>query len=116
MKSDLQKIQADRYCNQALSREIAFIRPKKTASTEKAEAISFKSSFYQTRQAFSLTIGWPAWQPHAFWNSGMFCATPFTRNFPGECGSTLTNMREYSGRLFSHHTRAKPRKKRCCGV
>jgi hypothetical protein len=34
---------------------------------------------YQTRQAFSRTIGWPALQPHVCWNSGMFDTTPFTR-------------------------------------
>ena len=34
---------------------------------------------YHTRQAFSLTIGWPALQEKAFWNSGMFCSVPSTR-------------------------------------
>ena len=34
---------------------------------------------YQTWQAFSATMGWPALQPQAFWNSGMFWTTPFTR-------------------------------------
>ena len=34
---------------------------------------------YQTRQALSLTMGWPALQENAFWNSGMFCSVPFTR-------------------------------------
>ena len=42
---------------------------------------------YQTRQAFWLTIGCPALQENAFWNSGMFCTTPLTRNLGGECGS-----------------------------
>ena len=36
-------------------------------------------SFYHTRQAFSRTIGGPALQANAFWNSGMFETTPFTR-------------------------------------
>jgi hypothetical protein len=34
---------------------------------------------HQTRQAFWLTIGWPALHENAFWNSGMFCTVPFTR-------------------------------------
>ena len=34
---------------------------------------------YHTRQAFSLTIGWPALQAKAFWNSGIFCSVPSTR-------------------------------------
>ena len=34
---------------------------------------------YHTRQAFWLTIGWPALQENAFWNSGEFCNVPFTR-------------------------------------
>ena len=36
-------------------------------------------SFYHTRQAFSRTIGDPAGHANAFWNSGMFETTPFTR-------------------------------------
>jgi len=39
---------------------------------------------YQTWQAFSATMGWPALHPQAFWNSGMFCTTPSTRYLPGE--------------------------------
>src|SRR5438046_10562881 len=53
---------------------------------------------YHTRHAFSATMGWPGLQFQVFWNSGMFCTTPSTRYFPGECGSTLTNIRAYSGR------------------
>jgi hypothetical protein len=34
---------------------------------------------HHTRHWFWLTIGCPALQPQAFWNSGMFCITPFTR-------------------------------------
>ena len=30
-------------------------------------------------QALALTIGWPALQENAFWNSGMFCTVPLTR-------------------------------------
>jgi hypothetical protein len=33
------------------------------------------------------TIGSPSLHPKAFANSGMFESGPFTRNFPGECGS-----------------------------
>jgi hypothetical protein len=29
-------------------------------------------------------MGWPALQPNAFWNSGMFWTTPLTRQRPGE--------------------------------
>ena len=39
---------------------------------------------HHTRQAFSRTMGWPALQLNAFWNSGMFSTTPVTRYFPGE--------------------------------
>jgi hypothetical protein len=42
------------------------------------------SQRYHTRQALALTIGCPAWQENAFWNSGMFSTTPFTRNLGGE--------------------------------
>src|SRR5258706_14927533 len=70
---------------------------------------------YHTRQAFAFNMGCPALQPQAFWNSGMFCTTPFTRKRPGECGSMLTNIRENSERRFSHHTRPKPKKERCSG-
>ena len=53
---------------------------------------------HHTRQAFSATIGCPALQPNAFWNSGMFETTPLTRNLPGECGSIAARMR---ARLFA---------------
>src|SRR5579864_6129746 len=75
-----------------------------------------KLEVHHTWQAFSATIGCPALHPHAFWNSGMFCTTPSTRYFPGECGSVNTRMRATSGRRFSHHTRPNPRKNRCSGV
>ena len=32
----------------------------------------FRPAGYHTRQALALTMGWPAWQEYAFWNSGMF--------------------------------------------
>ena len=41
---------------------------------------------YQTLQVGVCTIGWPALQPKAFWNSGMFDTTPLMRAKPGECG------------------------------
>jgi hypothetical protein len=34
---------------------------------------------YHTRHALLLTIGASALQANAFWNSGMFASTPFTR-------------------------------------
>src|SRR5262249_35923233 len=71
---------------------------------------------HHTRQAFCATIGWPCLQPNAFWNSGMFCTTPLVRQRPGECGSTRTSIRDSSGVILVHHTRAKPRKKRWSGV
>src|SRR6201996_6213197 len=71
---------------------------------------------HHTRQAFSGYIGEPFLQPKAFPNSSKFCTVPFTRNLPGECGSTFTIMREYSGRRLSHQICPKPIKKRCAGV
>lgn len=53
---------------------------------------------HHARHAFSRTIGWPVLQLHAFWNSGMFCTTPFTRKRPGECGFVCTCSRTASGR------------------
>jgi|SRR5580698_1793676 hypothetical protein len=49
--------------------------------------------FYHTRQLLSGIIGWPLWQPKALPNSSKFCTTPFTRNIPGECGSTFADTR-----------------------
>ena len=40
---------------------------------------SLISPSYQTRQAFSRTIGALGAQLQAFWNSGLFCITPLTR-------------------------------------
>jgi hypothetical protein len=45
---------------------------------------------YQTRQALTLAMGWPALQENARWNSAEFCTTPLTRNLGGECGSVWT--------------------------
>ena len=61
-----------------------------TAKSTKLTCIrSKRASAHHTRHAFSLTIGWPALQPKALANSGMFCTTPFTRQRPGECGSMI---------------------------
>src|SRR5262249_8956052 len=57
---------------------------------------------HQTRQRFSRTMGWPALQLKAFWNSGMLITSPFTRYFPGECGLVMALARRFSGRSFSH--------------
>jgi len=53
-------------------------------STSGREARAYILLPHHTRQAFSLTMGWPALQLNAFWNSGMFCTTPSTRYFPYE--------------------------------
>src|SRR5579871_604003 len=58
---------------------------------------------HHTWQAFSLTIGCPALQPNAFWNSVEFETTPLTRYCPGECGSVIARTREFSGVTFWHH-------------
>ena len=47
--------------------------------TQELSAVSEASSAHHTRQAFSRTMGDPAGQAYAFWNSGMFDTTPFTR-------------------------------------
>ena len=64
---------------------------------------------HHTRQALALTIGWPALQEYAFWNSDMFCTVPFTRKRPGECGSVMARWRASCGDMFSHQTCANPR-------
>ena len=46
----------------------------------------------------------------------MFCTTPLTRNFGGECGSVCTCRRSASSRSLEHQICPKPRKKRCSGV
>jgi hypothetical protein len=61
-------------------------------------------SVYQTRQAFGLTIGASALHENAFWNSGMFETTPFTRYLFEECGLVVAFNRSASGRAFSHHS------------
>src|ERR1039457_2550537 len=74
------------------------------------------SALYQTWHAFWLTIGCPALHENAFWNSGMFCTVPFTRKWPGECGSVIALCLNSCGDMFSHHTCANPRNSRCSGV
>src|SRR5438128_1527487 len=46
----------------------------------------------------------------------MFFTVPFTRNGPCACESVLTRRICSCGAMFSPHTCAKPRKKRCSGV
>src|ERR1017187_355949 len=55
--------------------------------------IRAKTIVYQTRQAFSDTMGCPALHPKACWNAVEFCTAPFTRQRPGECGSVSTRLR-----------------------
>jgi hypothetical protein len=43
-----------------------------------------EKTVHHTLQALAGAMGWPGLQPNAFWNSGMFCTTPFTRQRPGE--------------------------------
>ncbi len=56
---------------------------------------------YHTRQRFSRTMGCPALQLKACWNSGMFTTRPFTRYLPGECSLVMAFTRRFSGRWFS---------------
>jgi hypothetical protein len=49
---------------------------------------------YQTRQEFCGYIGCPCLQLKALPNSSKFCTEPFTRHFPGECGSLSAAWRE----------------------
>src|SRR6202000_3455413 len=67
-----------------------------------AEGASTLMANYQMAQRFAGAIGAPVLQPKAFWNSGRFTTTPFTRNSSGECGSVCTRRRRSSGRLFWH--------------
>ena len=62
---------------------------------------------------FRRTMGWPAEHPNAFWNSGMFDNHAVDAELAREeCGSVCARSRENSGLRLSHHTCAKPRKKR----
>ena len=58
---------------------------------------------HQTRQALARTIFWPALQPKACWNSGMFEITLLMRKTGRECGSVVTIRRAISGRTLAHH-------------
>jgi len=60
------------------------------------------SAAHHARQALAETMGWPAWQEKAFWNSGIFRSTPFTRALAGEWGFVYTCRRSASGLWFSH--------------
>jgi hypothetical protein len=64
----------------------------------------------------SRTIFEVSGQPNAWWNAGMFATVPFTRNGPCACGSVRARRVASAGAMFSAHTWAKPRKKRCSGV
>src|SRR5262249_56980307 len=71
---------------------------------------------YQTWQAFLATMGWPALQPQAFWNSGMLETTPFTRYLSGECSLVWAMRRVNWSVMFSHQIWPHPRNSLCCGV
>jgi len=60
------------------------------------------TSAHQTRQRFSRTMGAPALQANAFWNSGILETTPLARYLAGECGSTVARSRCTSGRSALH--------------
>src|ERR1039458_2040806 len=68
---------------------------------------------YQTRQAFSATIGCPALHPKACWKAAEFCTAPFTRHRPGECGSVSTRFRASWSVTFWHQICPYARKYRC---
>src|SRR5690348_1531525 len=67
---------------------------------------------YQTRQAFSRTMGCPALQANASRNCGMFETTPLMRYSSGECGLVMALARLLSGRSSPHAHCAMPMKKR----
>ena len=67
---------------------------------------------YQTLQVGVCTIGCPALQLNAFWNSGIFDTTPLIRANPGECGFVTALTRRFSGRWFSQAHCAIPTKYR----
>ena len=64
--------------------------------------VSLDAQSYQMVQRLVVAMGWPVLQAKAFWNSGRFTTTPFTRNSSGEWGSVCTRVRRFSGRLFWH--------------
>ena len=74
------------------------------------------SSFYHTRQGFSLTIGAPVLQEKARANCGRSATMPLMRYLPGECGFVTAFTRSFSGRVFSQAHCAKPMKNRWSGV
>ena len=57
------------------------VRPDAQAELQQllADQQNPKSPSYHTWHAFARTMGWPVLHPQAFWNSGMFCTTPFAR-------------------------------------
>src|ERR1039458_6541050 len=71
---------------------------------------------YHTLHAFTGIMGWPVLHPKALPNSGKFSTVPLIRHSPELCGSVLASTRALASRTFSHHTWAKPRKKRCSAV
>lgn len=67
---------------------------------------------HHTLHGFARTIGCPALQEKACWNSGRFATMPLIRYFPSECGSVMALARRFSGRSFSQAHWANPTKKR----
>ena len=59
---------------------------------------------YQIEQALGRTMGWPALQPNAFANWGMFESGPLTRHFGSEWGPVCTWRRSASGVYLAAHT------------
>src|SRR5450432_2088169 len=72
--------------------------------------------FYQTRHAFSRTMGCPFLQTNAFWNSGILDTTPFARAFAVAWGLDCAIMVKYWGVAFEHQVSAYAVKNSCCGV
>src|SRR5208283_270648 len=58
---------------------------------------------YQTRQDVAGYMGWPLVQPKALPNWSKFCTEPFTRQRPGEWGSTSAAWRADCSVWFWHH-------------
>ena len=92
--------------SQAAGCDILYLPAEKRKKPEDLSIFGRFTSFsnYQTRQAFSRTIGCPALQPKAFWNSGELLTTPFVRNSPGECESVAASSRKDWSVAFWHQT------------
>src|SRR3546814_12662749 len=79
------------------------------------KAAGFVVVHHHTLHRCSFTIGCPALQPNAAWNSGMFGIRPLTRYLAGEWGLVRALARNCSGRTLLQAHCALPMTKRCAG-